>query len=82
MRLADGRSAVRSEDQLGLILVVAPAAKGDVRDGGRSLHRVGLDMMELQERALGTSPAGRGHEGTLPSVTLPDRALDVRRDMA
>src|SRR5258706_11621026 len=76
------RLAMRAEDQLPLVVVVAPAAKRDVGDGGRPLHRVGLDVVELQERALRASPSGGGHEGALASVAPPDRALDLPRHMA
>src|SRR5260221_14577066 len=73
---------MRAEDQLGLVLVVAPTAKRDVGDGARSVHRIELFVMELQERALRASPSGRRREGALASVAAPDRALDLPRNMA
>src|SRR5439155_6917428 len=49
-RSPHGRStAMRAEEQFRLVLVVAPAAKGDVGDGGRPLQCIGLDVVELQE---------------------------------
>src|SRR6266850_1500567 len=71
-RLTEDRRRMRAEDQLGLVLVVAPAAKRDVGDGGRPLHRIRLDVVELQERALRASPSRGGLEGALASVALPD----------
>jgi hypothetical protein len=51
--LTNDRGAVRAEDQLRLlVLVVAPAAQGDVVDRGRTLFRVGLDVVKLQELPL------------------------------
>src|SRR5258706_4545899 len=73
---------MRAEDQLGLVLVVAPTAKRDVGDSGRALHRIGLYVVELQKCALRASPSSRGHEGALASVAPPDRALDLPRNMA
>src|SRR5882672_2863027 len=76
------RLAMRAEDQLPLVMVVAPAARRDVGDGGRPLHRMGLDVVEFQERALRASPSGGGHEGALAIVAPPDRALDFPRNVA
>jgi len=80
--LSDDGRAAGAENQLGLVLVVAPTAKGDVGDGGRPVHRIGLDVVELQERALRASPPGGGHEGALAMVAPPDRALDFPRNVA
>jgi hypothetical protein len=81
-RLTDDRPAVRAKNQLRLVLVVAPAAKGDVGDGGRPLLRVGLYMVELQEGALRASPSSGGQEGALASVAPPDLAVDLPRHSA
>jgi hypothetical protein len=43
---------------------------------------MGLQVVELQEGALGTSLSVVGDEATLPPVTVPDPALDVTRDVA
>ena len=80
-----GRSVSRlthAEDQVRLVLVVAPATERDVLDGGRSSLRVGLQVVELQEGPLRAPPSVGGHEATLPAVTVPDRALHVSRGIA
>ena len=41
--------------------------------------RIGLDMMELQERALGASPAIRGDEAALALVSRPGGPLHLPR---
>jgi hypothetical protein len=64
------------EDQLGLVLIVRPAAQGDVVDGGWTVLRVCLDVMELEERPLRAPPPAHGEEGTLAAVAFPGRALD------
>src|SRR5258707_11760914 len=55
--------STRAEDQLALVLVVAPTAKRDVFDGGRSPVCIRLDVVELQECALGASLSVFGDEG-------------------
>ncbi|PYQ45467.1 MAG: hypothetical protein DMF77_04120 [Acidobacteria bacterium] len=72
---------MRAEDQLGLVLVVSPTTEGDVLHGGQSSQRVGLDVMELQKRALRASMSVLGDEGALPAIMLRDCALDVPRDI-
>src|SRR5258707_1755047 len=68
-----------SKDQLGLVLSVAPAAQRDVLGGRRTSQRVGPDVMELQERALGASASILAHEGALASIAAPGRSFDVAR---
>jgi len=80
-RLADDRSTVRAENEIGFVLVVAPAAERDVLDGGQSSPRVGHDVMELQEGALRASVSVLGDECALTAITLRDLALDVPRDV-
>ena len=69
----------RTKDQLGLVLIVAPAAKRDVLDGRRPSQRVRADVMELEEGALGASASILADEGALASIVLPCRSLDVAR---
>jgi len=68
-------NGARAENQLGLVLVVAPATQRDVLDGGRSPVRIRLRVVELQERALRASHSVWGDEGALAIVPLPDRTL-------
>src|SRR5260221_3949814 len=77
--LTSHRATARTEGQLRLVLVVAPAAKRDVLDGGQSSLRIRQDVMEFQERALGARVSVSGDEGALVAVTLSDRALDMPR---
>ena len=79
--LTHDRSPVRPEDKLGLVLIVAATAQGDVLDGGRTLFRVRLDVVQLQERALRASVSRRRDEGTAVPIASPDRASDLVRDM-
>src|SRR5260221_6412366 len=77
--LTSHRATARTEGQLRLVLVVAPAAKRDVLDGGQSSRRIRQDVMEFQERALRAPVSVSGDEGALVAVTLSDRALDMPR---
>src|SRR5262245_40259971 len=49
-----------SEHQLAFVLVVPATAERDVLDAHRSPSGVGLEMVELQERAFGAPVAIRG----------------------
>ena len=69
----------RTKDQLGLVLIVAPAAKRDVLGGRGTSQRVGPDVMELQEGALGASASILADEGALASIVPPCRSLDLAR---
>ena len=69
------------EYQLCLILVVPPAAEGDVRNRRLPAVGIGLDVVVFQERPLGTSLSAGRHERTLAAVALPHRPLDVPRDV-
>src|SRR5258706_8848736 len=66
-----------SKDQLGLVLIVAPAAQRDVLGGRRTSQRVGPDVMELQEGALGASASFLADEGALAPIAPPRRSFDV-----
>src|SRR5438105_7796948 len=80
--LTQARGAKRLEDQLGLVLVVPPAAQRDVGGGGRPALRLGLDVVELQERPLRAPPAVGRDEGALAAVTARDGALDRAGNVA
>ncbi|HEU0107796.1 MAG TPA: hypothetical protein VFT38_16565, partial [Vicinamibacteria bacterium] len=80
-RLADDRGTVRAENEIGLVLVVAPAAERDVLDGSRSSLGVGHDVMELEEGALRAPVSAFGDEGALTSIAALRRSLDVHRDI-
>jgi hypothetical protein len=69
------------EDELGLVLIVAPTANGDVLDGGRPMLRMWLNVVEVQEGPFRAPLPGRGHEGTLASIAEVDRAFDVVRNV-
>jgi len=71
----------RAEGQLRLVLVVAPATKRDVLDGGQSAQRIGPNVVELQEGAFGAPVAVWGDEAALAAVAPPDRALDLPWDI-
>jgi len=66
---------VRAENEIGFVLVVTPTAKRDVLDGGQSSPRIGPNVMELQESALGAPVSVRGDETALAAVTPPDGAV-------
>jgi hypothetical protein len=51
---------VRPDGELGLVLIVAPTAKGDVLDRGWPMLRVRLDVVELQEGPFRAPLPGRG----------------------
>jgi hypothetical protein len=70
---------VRPEDEVRLVLVVAP---GDVLDRGQSSLRIRQDVMELQERALRAPVSVLGDESASIAVTLADGALDVPREIS
>ena len=72
---------MRSEHELTFVVIVAPATQGDVLDARQSAFRVGLNVMELQEHPLAAPVSGRGHEGALARIALPDLTLDVRWDV-
>ena len=69
----------RTKDQFGLVLIVAPAARRDVLGGCRTSERVGSDVMQLQEGALGASASILADEGALASIVPPCRSFDVAR---
>jgi len=71
-----------SEDQLAFVLVVPATAERDVLDAHRSTSGVGLDMVELQERAFGAPAAIRGDVRALFLVASANRACDRSRDVA
>src|SRR6185503_15176119 len=81
-RFTDDRCATRTEHELGLVLIVTTAAERDVLESGLPTERVGHDVMELQECALGTSVPVLGDEGALIAVTLTDAALDLGWDLS
>src|SRR5206468_3893414 len=57
--LTDDRRTRIAEDQLGLVSVVAPAAKGDVVDSSRPLQRIGLDVVNSRNvRSVHLRPVG------------------------
>ena len=76
---SDYERAVGSEEHLGFVLIVPPAAEGDVLHGGRPLPGVGLDVMELQVPALCAPPALRRLECALGAVPAPHRAPRLMR---
>src|SRR5712691_11935563 len=75
--LAHDRSPMRPEDKLGLVLIVAATAQGDVLDGGRTMLRIRPDMVEFQERAIRASVPRRRNEGTLAPIAQRDRTSDL-----
>ena len=74
------RRNARSEDKLRLVLIVAAATEREVLGRGRSPERKRLDVMELQERALGAAMSIAGDERALAAVVLPHDALVVSGD--
>jgi hypothetical protein len=54
----------------------------DVPDRGRAAQGVRVDVVELQEAALGAAAAVRPHERAAPEVAQPHCALDLGRDVA
>jgi hypothetical protein len=73
---------VRPEEDLGLVSVVDAAQQAKVLDRRSASSRERDDVVEFQEAPLVTPPASFGHECAAPSVTVPDRALDLGRDMS
>jgi hypothetical protein len=73
---------VLAEDELRLVLVVTPTAKGDVLHRRGSTSRVGFDVMELQERAFRASLPSRADEAALAIVSLPSGSVDVAGPIA
>jgi hypothetical protein len=65
----------RPEDQLRLERVVPSTPKGDVGYGCGTPQSVWLNVVELEEAALGASESGRAHEGTLALISLTGGAL-------
>jgi hypothetical protein len=72
----------RPEQPFGLVDVVGAAAQRQVGSGRLSPDGVGVDVVELQERALAAAPATSRYEGTLAAITQPDGPLGVGRDVA
>ena len=75
-------SGARSKDKLRLVLVVASTPKGNVLDRRAATLRVGLLMMELQERTLGTPVSVVRDEGALAAVASYHASFHVTRNMA
>jgi len=51
------RRRARSENYFGFVRVVTTTTQGDVPDRRRSIERVRMDVMELQELALDATPS-------------------------
>src|SRR5258707_9465863 len=81
VRLGNHGSTARAEDQLCLVLVVAPAAKRDVLDGRQSSQRMGPNVMQFEESAFGAPVSVGGDEAALAAVAPPGPALDVPWDI-
>src|SRR5207247_9317602 len=71
------RPDVCAERDLGFVLVVAPTPERDVADRGRPVHRVGMDVVKLQEVPLRAPVSPGGNERTLPAIAPPYGAFDV-----
>jgi hypothetical protein len=61
---------------------VGPTPQPDVPGRGFAAQGVRVDVVELQEAALGAAAAVRPHECAATEVTQPHRALDLGRDVA
>lgn len=71
-----------SEDQLRLVLVVAPAVKGQVGHRGRTASRVWLtSVVKIDVYPLRAPSSIGGDKGALPAITLPDGTLHGLRDV-
>src|SRR5262249_12673559 len=71
-----------TERLLGRVLVVPPAAEADAVHRGLAAARQLSDVIELDTRAGLAAMSGLAHERALAAVSLPHRALHVRRDVA
>jgi len=71
-----------TKSQLSLVAIVRAASELDVIHRCRAPRTERHDVMELQKPPFGAAAPGRAHEGALPSVTSPYRALDLGRDVA
>jgi delta 1-pyrroline-5-carboxylate dehydrogenase len=76
------RPITRPEDQLRLVLVVATTPQADVVRRRTSPQRVGVDVVELDERPLGAPPSVPCHEGALPAILTPGHAPGLIRYVA
>jgi hypothetical protein len=70
------------EDQLSLVLIVAPATERDVIGRGWPAERMRVFVMELQERALGAAVTVWADERALTAIASPDFALHVPGNVA
>src|SRR5437867_6871847 len=73
---------LRSRRTLRSVVVVGPAAQPDPRHRSLAPARHLDNMVELQPRARRAAVPGLAHEGALSTIPLPDRALDLGRDVA
>src|SRR5437667_7956470 len=70
-RSLPARRPVWTKQQLRLVLVVPTTPQRDVADRGRPVHRVGMDVVKLQEAALRALASPGGNERALPAIAPP-----------
>ena len=66
---------------LGGVAVVRAAPQRQVRGGGWSAHRKGVDMVELELVPRDTPATGATYERTLPTVASPDLVANRHRNV-
>src|SRR5258706_9048036 len=64
------------------VWVGAPAARWHPRHARPPAPRDLFNVIELEELPRCAAPPGPAHERALPAVSLPDRTLDLGRDVA
>ena len=72
---------LRSEDPLGLVLVVRPTPEPHPGHGRSTSASHGLDVVVFEKSSRGASVIRRAHERALPQIALPDGTPNVRRDV-
>jgi hypothetical protein len=70
------------EDQLGFVLIVAPATERDVIGRSGPAERMRLFVMELQEGALGAAVTVWTDERALTAIASPDFPLHMPGNVA
>ncbi|HEU4798696.1 MAG TPA: hypothetical protein VFT63_07190 [bacterium] len=70
-----------AEEHLSLKSVVRVAPELNVVDRGFSARTVGYNVVKFEEGPSCATATVRGHESTLPAITLPHSSLDLSRDV-
>jgi hypothetical protein len=80
-RCSSNGVVVRSEIQIGFVLVVCPAPQLDVVEGRFAAVAVWCHVVELEQAPLAATPSVGAREGATPAIALPHRAPHGCRDI-